>query len=64
MTGYDAAGNASAGTRRANGAPMVLPNPLKARARLVAGFGDGVGERPAAAADRPPRIRARPSAAA
>jgi hypothetical protein len=43
VTGYDKAGNASSGTRRANGAPMVLPNPLKARASLIAGFGDGFG---------------------
>jgi hypothetical protein len=41
--GYDRAGNASTGTRRANGAPMVLPNPLKARASLIAGFGEGFG---------------------
>jgi hypothetical protein len=42
VTGYDRAGNASAATRRVNGAPMVLPNPLKARASLIAGFGDGL----------------------
>ena len=45
MTGYDAAGNASTGTRRANGAPMVLPNPLKARASLFAGLGGELEER-------------------
>jgi hypothetical protein len=42
VTGYDKAGNASTATRRVNGAPMVLPNPLKARASLIAGFGDGL----------------------
>jgi hypothetical protein len=46
VTGYDAAGNAVVGTRRANGEPMVLPNPLKARATLAAGFGWAFGERP------------------
>jgi hypothetical protein len=45
VTGYDAAGNAGTGTQRANGAPMVLPNPLKARASLIAGFGEGFGQR-------------------
>lgn len=36
--GYDAAGNATATTRRANGGPMVLSNPLKATTTLRAGF--------------------------
>jgi hypothetical protein len=45
VTGYDRAGNASAATRRANGAPMVLPNPLKARASLIAGLGGGLQPR-------------------
>jgi hypothetical protein len=48
VTGYDRAGNAGTATRRANGAPMVLPNPLKARTSLFAGFGDGFGQRPMA----------------
>jgi hypothetical protein len=39
VTGYDLAGNAAAGTRRANGEPMVLPNPLKARSTLTAAVG-------------------------
>ena len=39
--GYDAAGNAAATTRRANGEAMVLPNPLKARALLSARFAGG-----------------------
>ena len=34
VVGYDAAGNAAVGTRRANGEPMILPNPLKSRAVL------------------------------
>jgi hypothetical protein len=42
VTGYDKAGNATSTTRRANGAAMVLPNPLKARASLIAGFGEGL----------------------
>jgi hypothetical protein len=42
-TGYDAAGNSVSSVRRANGLPMVLPNPLKARSRLVAGFGPPPG---------------------
>jgi hypothetical protein len=46
VTGYDKAGNAGTGTRRANGMPMVLPNPLKARASLIAGLGDGFGLQP------------------
>jgi hypothetical protein len=46
VTGYDAAGNAGVSTRRANGEPMVLPNPLKARATLLTGFGDDLRERP------------------
>jgi hypothetical protein len=37
--GYDRAGNLAAATTRANGSPMVLPSPLKARAELSAGFG-------------------------
>lgn len=36
--GYDAAGNATATTRRANGMPMVLTNPLKATTKLRAAF--------------------------
>lgn len=36
--GYDAAGNAAATTRRLNGGPMVLSNPLKATTTLRAGF--------------------------
>jgi hypothetical protein len=36
--GYDAAGNATATTRRANGEPMVLSNPLKATTALSAAF--------------------------
>lgn len=42
--GYDEAGNGSTSTVRANGSPMVLPNPLKSRAILVAGFGGGFGQ--------------------
>lgn len=38
-TGYDAAGNAAASERRGNGTRMVLANPLKRRAEIVAGFG-------------------------
>ena len=38
-TGYDAAGNSAVTTRRANGTPMVLANPLKAASALDAGFG-------------------------
>ncbi len=37
-TGYDTAGNAAASSRRGNGAPMVLFNPLKKQVRLQAGF--------------------------
>jgi hypothetical protein len=36
--GYDAAGNVAATTRRLNGGPMVLSNPLKATTTLRAGF--------------------------
>ncbi len=36
--GYDAASNATATTRRLNGGPMVLSNPLKATTTLRAGF--------------------------
>jgi hypothetical protein len=39
--GYDVAGNAAATTRRRNGAPMILSNPLKAPARLDASFAGG-----------------------
>jgi len=39
--GYDAAGNAARTTRRRNGAPMVLSNPLKAATTLGASFGAG-----------------------
>lgn len=38
-TGYDVAGNAAASERRGNGARMILANPLKAPARIEAGFG-------------------------
>jgi hypothetical protein len=37
--GYDRAGNAAHSERRANGARMVLANPLKAPALLAGGFG-------------------------
>jgi len=37
--GYDAAGNATASNRSADGAVMVLPNPIKGAVRLRAGFG-------------------------
>ena len=37
-TGRDAAGNAASTTRRANGTPMVLPNPLKPQSSIVAGY--------------------------
>jgi hypothetical protein len=40
-TGYDAAGNAAASDRRANGARMVLAGPLKAPTEIEAGFGGG-----------------------
>jgi hypothetical protein len=43
--GYDAAGNAASTTRRANGMPMVLSNPLKASTALLAGFGGRDAER-------------------
>jgi hypothetical protein len=43
VTGFDKAGNTRTATQRANGTSMVLPNPLKARASLTAGFGDGFG---------------------
>jgi hypothetical protein len=39
-TGFDAAGNAATTSRRANGAPMVLSNPLKASTLLVGSFAD------------------------
>jgi hypothetical protein len=42
--GYDAAGNATATTRRRNGRAMILSNPLKATTSLHAGF-VGHGER-------------------
>ena len=48
-TGYDAAGNASSTTRRVNGAEMVLPSPLKARALLSAGLGGRSEGRPLSA---------------
>lgn len=38
--GYDAAGNTAVTTRRRNGAPMVLSNPLKATTALQARFRD------------------------
>ncbi|MBS1679197.1 MAG: hypothetical protein JST08_17610 [Actinobacteria bacterium] len=37
--GYDAAGNPAASTRGADGAPLVLHNPVKGVARLAFGFG-------------------------
>jgi hypothetical protein len=40
-TGFDAAGNSATTSRRANGAPMVLSNPLKASTLLVGSFADG-----------------------
>jgi hypothetical protein len=39
--GYDAAGNAAVTTRRSNGGPMTLSNPLKATTSLRAGFRRG-----------------------
>jgi hypothetical protein len=39
-TAHDTAGNAATTDRRANGARMVLSNPLKARTAITAGFGD------------------------
>lgn len=41
-TGYDRAGNAATGDRRARGAKMVLVNPLKTPTALEAGFGGRV----------------------
>lgn len=38
-TGYDVAGNAVATEQRANGASMVLPNPLKIPTAMQTGFG-------------------------
>jgi hypothetical protein len=38
--GHDAAGNAAATTRRADGKPMLLSNPLKAATSLRVGLGD------------------------
>jgi hypothetical protein len=38
-TGYDKAGNAASSDRRANGARLVLANPLKRQTEIVAGFG-------------------------
>jgi hypothetical protein len=38
-TGYDRAGNATAGSDRAHGAKMILVNPLKRLTQLEAGFG-------------------------
>lgn len=37
-TGYDAAGNSTAGTDRAHGARMLLVNPLKAQVEMTAGL--------------------------
>lgn len=45
--GYDAAGNTAATTRRRNGAPMVLSNPLKATTTLRVGFRGRVSRRTA-----------------
>jgi hypothetical protein len=39
--GYDAAGNSTASTTGADGAPLVLHNPVKREARLAFGFGGG-----------------------
>jgi hypothetical protein len=39
--GYDAAGNSAASSLGADGAPLVLHNPVKRVARLAFGFGDG-----------------------
>lgn len=39
VTGYDAAGNAASTTLRANGAPMVLANPVKVPSAVRFGFG-------------------------
>jgi hypothetical protein len=39
-TGFDLAGNASTTRRRASGAAMVLPNPLKRQSALKAGLGE------------------------
>lgn len=41
-TGFDAAGNPAVTTRRADGSPMVLHNPVKTPTRIASGFG---GER-------------------
>jgi hypothetical protein len=38
-TGFDAAGNAASSTRRANGAPMALANPVKVPSAVRFGFG-------------------------
>jgi hypothetical protein len=38
-TAYDRAGNAGHGQLRPGGMPMLLPAPLKARSKLLAGFG-------------------------
>jgi hypothetical protein len=40
-TGYDAAGNLTVSTARADGSAMVLTNPIKATSVLVAGFAGG-----------------------
>ena len=40
--GYDAAGNSTLSTTRADGSPMVLGNPLKATTKLRAAFRHGV----------------------
>lgn len=44
--GYDRAGNATATTQRANGAPMVLSNPLKATTSLHAALAGGQAQGP------------------
>ncbi len=41
VVGYDAAGNSAATTLGADGAPLVLRNPVKRVARLAFGFGAG-----------------------
>lgn len=39
VTGHDAAGNSASSTLRANGAPMVLANPVKVQSAVRFGFG-------------------------
>ena len=67
---YDAAGNAGASERRANGARMVLTNPLKTPTAVAAGFGgrllvwqrcDRRGERRRCRREEVERFEARPA---